>query len=827
MTRENLVRRIAALVVDRPGAVIVAFLVVTAGFATGLPAVSTDAGTEGFTEDLPSTTALEKVQGLFEPPFDPAEGTTQLIQSSQNVLAKPSLLRMLTTLERIEDDPGFRVESTSSAASLVARELDPTATTLDAQVEAVERASPEELDRAVDRAATNPAFRALVSDDFNARAGTALATIALIEHALPTDPPSAGSGSDDPLTPLQVRMQGVVTADIVVFGSGVLAAETTTVIADSLLIIVPAASLLILVFLVYAYRDPADLALGVLSLAMTLVWTFGFLGLAGIAFTQLLVAVPPLLLAVGIDFGIHVVNRYREERVRGLSPTDSMDIAGRQLLVAFFIVTGTTVIGFAANATSSLKPIADFGITAAVGITFTFLVFGVFLPAAKVWTDTQRDRLGIPALWQRPLGQEGSVLGAVLPVGVVVARRAPGVFLVVVLLVAGASASYGAGIDTSFSEDDFLPRTDQPEYITSLPEPFRPGEYTTPETIDFLEENFESAEDDVVTVLVEGPLTEDFALESIHRAGRNPPSTVITDRRDARADSIVTVIQMYAERDPEFARLVARNDIDGNGIPDDSLEEIYEALLDSPVRDSTLTYITEDFRSARIVYRVESDAEQREVAADAVTLSRRHRLTGTATGTIVVFQAVSDLIFETAVDSLVIALVLTAVFLVFIYRVTLGVGSLGIVNLLPIAVSIALIAGSMRLLGIPFNALTATVFSVALGLGIDYSAHVIHRVAEELAETGDVFAALENTTRGTGGALTGSMLTTVSGIGVLGLAITPILGQFGLVVALSVVYSYVSALVVTPAAVVLWARLLTAWNTLRIETSVPGEIRQG
>nr|WP_303647841.1 MMPL family transporter [Haloarchaeobius sp. HME9146] len=815
------------MVVDRPGAVIVAFLVVTAGFATGLPAVSTDAGTEGFTEDLPSTTALEKVQGLFEPPFDPAEGTTQLIQSSQNVLAKPSLLRMLTTLERIEDDPGFRVESTSSAASLVARELDPTATTLDAQVEAVERASPEELDRAVDRAATNPAFRALVSDDFNARAGTALATIALIEHALPTDPPSAGSGSDDPLTPLQVRMQGVVTADIVVFGSGVLAAETTTVIADSLLIIVPAASLLILVFLVYAYRDPADLALGVLSLAMTLVWTFGFLGLAGIAFTQLLVAVPPLLLAVGIDFGIHVVNRYREERVRGLSPTDSMDIAGRQLLVAFFIVTGTTVIGFAANATSSLKPIADFGITAAVGITFTFLVFGVFLPAAKVWTDTQRDRLGIPALWQRPLGQEGSVLGAVLPVGVVVARRAPGVFLVVVLLVAGASASYGAGIDTSFSEDDFLPRTDQPEYITSLPEPFRPGEYTTPETIDFLEENFESAEDDVVTVLVEGPLTEDFALESIHRAGRNPPSTVITDRRDARADSIVTVIQMYAERDPEFARLVARNDIDGNGIPDDSLEEIYEALLDSPVRDSTLTYITEDFRSARIVYRVESDAEQREVAADAVTLSRRHRLTGTATGTIVVFQAVSDLIFETAVDSLVIALVLTAVFLVFIYRVTLGVGSLGIVNLLPIAVSIALIAGSMRLLGIPFNALTATVFSVALGLGIDYSAHVIHRVAEELAETGDVFAALENTTRGTGGALTGSMLTTVSGIGVLGLAITPILGQFGLVVALSVVYSYVSALVVTPAAVVLWARLLTAWNTLRIETSVPGEIRQG
>ncbi|WP_267643467.1 efflux RND transporter permease subunit [Haloarchaeobius amylolyticus] len=815
MSQDNLVRRVAGLVVDRPAAVVVAFLVVTAGFATGLPAVSTDAGTEGFTEDLPSTNALEKVEGLFEPPFDPPEGTTQLIQSSQNVLAKPSLLRMLATLERIESDPGFRVKSTSSAASLVAQQLDPDATTPEAQTEAVEGATPAEIARAVDRAGENPAFRALLSDDYNERAGSAGATIAIVTHALPAEPPSAGSGTDDPLTPLQERMQHVVSADIVVFGSGILAAETGTVIADSLLIIVPAASLLILTFLLYAYRDPADLALGVISLAMTIVWTFGFLGLAGIAFTQLLVAVPPLLLAVGIDFGIHVVNRYREERVKGRSPTVSMDIAGRQLLVAFFIVTGTTVIGFAANATSSLKPIADFGITAAIGITFTFLVFGVFLPAAKVLVDTQRDRLGIPAFGQRPLGQEGSRLGAVLPVGVVIARRAPGIFLVLVLLLAGVSANYGAGIDTTFSEDDFLPRTDQPVYITSLPEPFKPGVYTTPETIDFLEENFESAEDDVVIVLVEGPLTEDYALESIQRAGENPPTTLVVDRRDARAESIVTVIRQYAARDPEFAALVARNDLDGNGIPDDGLDQVYDALLDSPVRDTALTYLTDDYRSARIVYRVESDAEQDVVAGDAVTVAERHRLQATATGTIVVFQAVSGLIFETAVESLVIALALTAVFLVFIYRVTLGMGSLGIVNLVPIAVSIAFIAGSMRFLGIPFNALTATVFSVALGLGIDYSAHVIHRVAEELAETGDVFAALENTTRGTGGALTGSMLTTVSGIGVLGLAITPILGQFGLVVALSVFYSYLASIVVTPAAVVVWARLLEAWRAAR------------
>ncbi|WP_435362060.1 efflux RND transporter permease subunit [Haloarchaeobius sp. DFWS5] len=804
---ERLVRWVATLLVERPLAVVIAFAVVTAGFAAGLPQVSTEAGTEGFTEDLPSTQALEEVNALFDPPFSADAGATQLIQSGPNVLDRPALLRMLVSLERVTDDPSLRIRSTTSAASLVARELDPTASTISEQVDAVEEASDREVQAAVSRLGENPAFTALVSDDFNRESGRASATIAVLSHVLPGETVTAGSGADDPLTPIQQTISARVTADIVVFGSGVLAAESATVVADSLLLVVPAASILILVFLLYAYRDPVDLLLGLTSLAMAIVWTFGFLGLAGIPFTQLLVAVPPLLLAVGIDFGIHVVNRYREERVRGVSPTDSMAVAGRQLLVAFFIVTGTTVIGFSANATSSLKPIADFGITAAVGITFTFLVFGVFLPSAKVLVDAKREQWGIPAFWQVPIGQEGSVLGRVLPVGVVVARRAPVVFLALVLVASGGMAVYGAGIDTSFSEDDFLPPADQPAYLDDLPEPFRPGEYTTTATIDFLEANFESVDGDSVTLLVEGDLTSDFALTSIQRAGRDPPTTFVTDRREARAESIVSVITGYADRDPTFAALVAAHDRNADGVPDDGLVQIYDVLFASPVGEQASRYLTPDYGSARVVYRVEGDAEQDVVAGDALAVAERHRLDATATGTIVVFQAVSDLIFFTAVDSLVIALGLTAIFLVVVYRITLGAGSLGIVNLLPIGVAIACIAGSMRYLGIPFNALTATVFSVALGLGIDYSAHVIHRVADELAETGDLFAALENTTRGTGGALTGSMLTTVCGVGVLALAITPVLGQFGLVVALSVFYSYLAAVVVTPSAVVVWARV--------------------
>jgi len=179
-----------------------------------------------------------------------------------------------------------------------------------------------------------------------------------------------------------------------------------------------------------------------------------------------------------------------------------------------------------------------------------------------------------------------------------------------------------------------------------------------------------------------------------------------------------------------------------------------------------------------------------------------------------VFQSIAAIIFASALRSLVTALVATALFLALVYRVLVGRAVFGVINLLPIVVAVALLAGTMRLFGVPFNALTATVLAIALGLGTDYSAHVVHRFTDEFeGETNpsertddEVFDALTRTVRGTGGALTGSMLTTVAGTGVLVLAITPVLGQFGLVTALSIFYSYLTAVLLTPSVIVVWHR---------------------
>jgi predicted RND superfamily exporter protein len=89
-----------------------------------------------------------------------------------------------------------------------------------------------------------------------------------------------------------------------------------------------------------------------------------------------------------------------------------------------------------------------------------------------------------------------------------------------------------------------------------------------------------------------------------------------------------------------------------------------------------------------------------------------------------------------------------------------------------------------------------------------------------------VYPALEETVRGTGGALAGSMLTTTTGTGVLALAITPILGQFGLLIALSVFFPFISSILVAPSVIVVWDR----WFPIRVpglgSTGTDGRVRQ-
>lgn len=575
----------------------------------------------------------------------------------------------------------------------------------------------------------------------------------------------------------------------------------------------PVVVLLLLLFLIVAYRDPIDLSLGLLSLLMTVIWTFGFLGFSGIPFNQQMITVPVLLLAVGVDFGIHIINRYREEAVAGYNATEAMREANNQLMIAFIIVTVTTVFGFGANVISDLTPIRNVGIASGIGIIFTFLIFGLFLPAAKLEVDKLRDAYNVPEFNSAPISSEDSTLGKILTFPAQASQYAPIAFVFVLLVTGGMAAAYGSGVDTSFETEDFLPPEEQPDYVTALPEPFAPSEYTVTETLNLLEDRFSTNQDQSVKLYVQGNFEEGHALEALADPNDDGVGALgVGGGGAARPTSIVTVIQSHAEQDEEFARLVARNDINGNGIPDRNLDRIYDELFASSSGDRAEQYLTPDRRNAQVQYAIDSSASQGEAAVDTRAFAEEFRYETTATGQIVVFDAVTDIIFNSSIQGLIIAIGLTGLFLIIAYAVLEGKPLLGVVNLFPILIAIAFLLGTMRYLGISLNALTGTILSISIGLGIAYSVHATHRFIDEYNAGSGAYESMIITLSGTGGALLGSMLTTSLGTGALALAITPVLGDFGLLMAISVVYSFVFTIVALPPAVLLWEQYQDVWT---------------
>lgn len=804
MDHESIVDALNGQIVGHPKRVVLAFLVVTALFAGGIPGVAIDSGTDRFFESVPEHHTQEQVDDTFGSSFEAEGDSTQVVVTDENVLSKRGVLRTLELQRTLESDPSLYVEETTGVASGVARAIDPFATTTDDQIRAVETATPAEV-RAAARTALErrPEAAQLLAEESNLEEPRAAATIVVVSHDVP-------EGEQATLETVQERVEAAAEradGDVRVFGSAVQEAGFDRAIFESLSLIVPMVSVLILAFLLIAYRDPIDLLLALVSLVFAIVWTFGFMGYVGIPFNLMMVAVPVLLLGVGIDFGIHAVNRYREERVAGAGPDRSMSLANEQLLIAFFIVSVTNVIGFTANVTSALDPVREFGVVVAVGMVFTLFVFGVFMPALKLYVDTLRESYGVRRFSIAPLGGEQSRLGDVLRASAVVAKRHPYVLLAVILVVTSGAAYSATDVESKFETEDFLPYGDHPPQLEVLPDPISPSEFEITETSNYITDTFTTTNTEQVTLYVEGPLRDDDALEAVYRAGEDPPPSFVREDGRAVSQGLVDVIDDRARRDPEFAALVERNDLSGNGVPDRNLDVIYEELLHSDDRERTLEYLTEDRRETKVVYQVEAGASQKEVTEDARSVAADARFDAVATGDIIVFRALTEALMASAVTSFLVAFGLTVAFLAVIFQILEDRWTLGVATTVPVLVAIVLLVGTMPVLGIAFNALTATILAITIGLGVAYSVHVSHRFVDEYDERGDVHESLLVTLGGTGGGVTASMLTTSGSVFCMAFAVSPILGQFGLLTGLSTIYSFLTAVVVLPLTLHGWAAL--------------------
>ncbi len=589
--------------------------------------------------------------------------------------------------------------------------------------------------------------------------------------------------------------------------------------------------IIIIVILFLTYRSVFDTVISLLALIFAVIWMDGIGIILGLSFTAMYDAVPILLLGLGIDYAIHIVMRYREERDHyKKSISDSLVITTVSVGAALFLATLTTGISFGSNTVSEIKPMREFAIFALVGIAAAFFIMVTFIPASKMLyhgklvpfvrknifkpylpfllkeEKTEKDTQGtIENNGVKKRTSSDSPLGKFLAKGAIAAEHhaIPVIVGVVVLsLICGAISTQ---LKTEFDFTEFLPDDAQ---IT--------------EDIVYLTENFEFGTEEA-DILVKGQIDDPEVLEALAKTEANILDDSHVNEQDP-IESILVLMKGVASGEGDydyngsFAAIYNDSDINGDGVPDRNITEMFDFLRQSEdYQSNTLRVLHYDEGAGkydgtviRVAVNSQNGAKSKDIYDDInddlKPLEDEKKTKPTATGGPVLTHVIIESIEKSGIDSLIITVFVAGIILTLVFWWTDKSWALGIITEIPVILVIAWAFASMYFLGISFNVMTIMISSLTVGLGITYGIHVTHRFVEDLSEMDNIDDACRSTVTNTGAALFGAAITTVGGFGILIFSPSPPLQKFGGIGALAIVFSLISSVFVLPTFLSVWAK---------------------
>ncbi|MDI6830445.1 MAG: MMPL family transporter [Actinomycetota bacterium] len=541
---------------------------------------------------------------------------------------------------------------------------------------------------------------------------------------------------------------------------------------DGLILGLAALAFIMLVLFV-TFRKLLDVFLTLAVVMISILWVFGLMGFAGMKFTIVGIAIVPLLLGIDIAYSIHVLTRYYEERDRGAGALESAAGAVSTVGVAVFLAAATTMFGFLSFTITDLPPMRDFGFLCLAGVFFGYALSVLLLPAALVI----RDRRSRPQ--ERRRVETHRVLDwldrGLVRLSLLAERHRRVVWVAAAVLVV-ACAVLASGLSTAADIRGFVPQ-DLPKYrLVNQMEVYFGGQ-------------------DNAVALVEG---EDLLSPQSLRTMDSFINGVLSDPRNLAPGGE----KRYFEANRVFGITTIFKAVDG-ALP--ATREEAEAALARAGEEygfDTSLLITPERDRALISFEVFflGEKEEKEIAAilkdnasaeGGPALNPRFRVTGLP----LLIADTMDKLFATQVETSLMALVLCALLVMFIFRsFSYGVAATSVVFL-----AIALELGILRLMGWPLDIMTVMIASMVIGAGIDFGIHVAHRFREEVYVNGlGAEEAINSSVRNVGVALISAAVTTCGAFLILAISSLSILRRFGIITAIALASACFAALVIEP-----------------------------
>ena len=588
-----------------------------------------------------------------------------------------------------------------------------------------------------------------------------------------------------------------------------------------------------------------------IGLSILMIWLKGFsylLGLKGGLVADMIV--PIAMISLGVDFGVHAIRRYQEEKNNDISFDRKFIIAFTGVGAALTLAFISDAIAFLSNITAGIESIVHFGLAAGVATFAAYIVLGIYAPflLSRIESLDNKSNIFSNKLFRLflSLGSAGTAGGSVIvflllsPIsGVLLAVINILFFLITpIYFVRGERPknknpqlrisffekfeSYFSSIILFFSGKPIITVlffsliTIYTTFLAfKLEASFEVADFFNPQSdfvkgLDKLDYHLGDTTGEIGLIYIKGSLDKPEAISDIKKLVNN------LDKKDFLAHdtkgnllliepNILSLLEFGGIDTTDQSKIKEYfNQLIDNGLLTDSLETIFSpnrikfALIKSENDFSTVLRVgIPDSASQGVTTLARNEIEKElDILKDKDYFSE-FGITGS--------PFVRDVELSSGTNALFRSIPLAALASFIVLFITFRSIKYAFITTLPIGLVVSWLYGIMYIGGYSLNFVTATIGAISIGVGIDFSIHITQRFREEIRKNSKEVA-LRKTLNGTGIALLGSALSSMAGFAIMGMAPMPLFASFGQITAIMILLALISSVFVLPSLLVLVSR---------------------
>ena len=575
---------------------------------------------------------------------------------------------------------------------------------------------------------------------------------------------------------------------------------STKVMQRDLSRFVPLMLLFIVLVLFFCFRSLRGVLLPTLTVIVSLIWTLGIMVLDGGALSLGSIALPPLVLVIGVAYSLHVVAEYYELARPDRSPKEVVLETLRTLNTPALMAALTTVLGFFVQVLNPIVSIREMGLYSSLGITLAFVFSLTLVPAllAMLRLPNRRVDTFAPGLSARLRRLTSTVMQ----------RRSLVIAACAIVTLLAFSQIPAIRVDSDFQSF------------------FHPSDPIRQAT-------------DVVSRQLAGSMAFNVVIDGTTRDVMKQWETLRRIRTLQEAiDALPGVDKTVSFVD--YCLLIDRGVQEGGGNLEVSPEgELIEpsaqpsgkktTFLDNPEQlkgvmqlltgrpKSFALVVNPEFSRTNILVRT-SLSRSNDIAAtvDKIrTLAAEilpPELKAHPTGNIILLTKTTGDIVSGQAQSLT----LTAVVIFILMAAMFLSARIGVIAMIPNLFPIVIFFGLMGVTGVPLNFGTNIIASIALGLAVDDTLHIMCRLSSELRGTDKEGDALIETLSTVGKPALYYSGLLVLGFLTLGTSTFVPIQEFGLLSSATIVIGVIGELLLLPA-LLATTRIITVWDLMYLK----------